>query len=72
MWIVILFGYHHRCDHGIVSEDVTMNQFGMTDREFGDAERFYEAIVGGRRFDEWCGVTGEEAETAEECDNGDE
>ena len=49
-----------------------MNQFGMTDREFGDAERFYEAVVDGRRFDEWCGVTGEEADTEEENDDGDE
>lgn len=49
-----------------------MEALGMTDADFRNAERFCEAVVDGRRFDEWCGVTGEEAETAEDCDDGNE
>jgi len=49
-----------------------MEALGMTDADFRDAERFYEAVVGGRRFDEWCGVTGEEVDTEGEGDDGDE
>ena len=51
---------------------MTMEALGMTDCDFRAAERFFDEVVGRRRFDEWCGVTGEEAETAEDCDDGNE
>ena len=47
-------------------------QWVSTVVNFRAAERFYEAVVGGRRFDEWCGVTGEEADTEGDNDDGDE
>lgn len=42
-----------------------MELFGITDREFRGAERFYDTVVCGRLSDEWMGITEEELEPEE-------